>query len=378
MICRSISFENFRNVEAETCTFSNGVNLLWGNNAQGKSNMLEGVYFFARGKSFRGAKERELIRFSENTAALSMEFQKDSDKFPVTLSALIPQSGKKDFLRNGGKLTSVRDMIGDFRAVLFCPAHLTLVSGGPAVRRSFMDIAISQLYPAYLAALSKYRKLILQRNILIKDVSLGKTSADSYVWEAYAEQMSVSGAEIAYRRCLYMKDLEKSVISLFSDMTGDREAPEILYKSEAFADDGDFSPEDILSEGKDLLFRLLTENVAREIKYGGTLFGVQKDDITIKLNGKEARLFASQGQMRSLALAMKLAEGEMSRTIGGEYPVFLLDDVLSELDRERREFILSKLSGRQIIVTACEPELFYGVGADRLIHIENGKIIETE
>ena len=368
MLCKSISFRDFRNITEEKCTFSDGVNLLWGQNAQGKSNMLEGVYFFARGRSFRGAKEKELIRFGESSAALSLEFQKERDTFPVNLGAVIPSAGKKAISRNGGKLGSVRDMIGDFRAVLFCPAHLTLVSGGPALRRSFMDIALCQLYPAYLDSFSRYKKILFQRNALIKDCGMKKISPGSEIWEVYAQQMSVLGADIARRRYEYMTKLELCVKDLFSQMTNGTEEPSVIYKSEAVTDG---------EADTDSLFRSLTENVDREIKYGSTLFGIQKDDIAIKLNSREARIFASQGQQRSLALSMKLAEGEMSREIVGEYPVFLLDDVLSELDGERRSFVLSKLKERQIIVTSCEPDLFSGGGADKLIQIKNGKIIET-
>lgn len=374
MVCQSITFKDFRNVEDEVCDFCDGVNLLWGKNAQGKSNMLEGVYFFARGKSFRGAKEKELIRFGGEAARLSLDFRRDEDKFPVKLEALIPTAGRKLLSRNGGKLSGVRDMIGDFRAVLFSPTHLTLVSGGPAVRRNFMDIALSQLYPAYLESLSAYKRLLLQRNALIKDVQMKKILPSEEIWEAYALQMSALSAGIAQRRYEYMKELNCSVKELFSGMTGGREEPELIFHSEALPAD----PDNIMTEGKDSVYRSLTENTEREIKYGATLFGIHKDDIAIKLNGKEAKLFASQGQQRSLALSMKLAEGEMSKKLGGEYPVFLLDDVLSELDSERREFVLSKLRGRQIIVTSCEPDLFSGGGADRLIHIENGKIIGTE
>lgn len=374
MICTKISFEAFRNIENETLELCPGVNLLWGRNAQGKSNMLEGVYFFARGKSFRGAKEKELILFGHDRSHISLDFERDGDTYPVNLDAVIPTAGKKTVSRNGGKLPGIRDMIGDFRAVLFCPMHLTLVSGGPAIRRNFMDIALSQLYPAYLESLTAYKRLLAQRNALIKEVQIRKTPPAKEIWEAYALQMAELSADICARRFAYMTDIDGAVAQLFSQMTGGRETPALSYRSEALTDD----PDEIRTAGRDSVYRSLCENTEREIKYGATLFGVHKDDIAVKLNGKEARLFASQGQQRSIALSMKLAEGEMSKKIGGEYPVFLLDDVLSELDGERREFVLSKLSGRQIIVTSCEPDLFSGGGADKLIHIENGRIIGTE
>ena len=372
MICSSISFCNYRNISLETVSFSDGVNVLFGDNAQGKSNILEGIYFFARGRSFRGAREREMIRFGEKQAQLSLTFQKDGAQYPVTLEADLPHTGKKVLRRGGARLSGVREMIGSFRAVLFCPLHLSLVGGGPALRRSFLDIALSQLYPAYLDSLSRYNRILAQRNALIKSGTVG----DMAVWEVYARQLAQLGADIAVRRFDYMGKLEKYVADIFAGMTAGREVPRLTYQSGALPDDtADVS--DIRIAGEERLFAALTSSIEREIRYGATLYGIHKDDISIRLNDREARSYASQGQQRSLALAMKLAEGEMAKTVGGEYPVFLLDDVLSELDGQRREFILRSLIGRQIIVTSCEPAYFDTEAADtvRMLHVQDGKIL---
>ena len=207
MICSSISFCNYRNISLETVSFFPGVNVLWGDNAQGKSNILEGIYFFARGRSFRGARERELIRFGEKQAQLSLTFQKEGAQYPVTLEAELPQTGKKVLRRGGARLSGVRELIGTFRAVLFCPLHLSLVGGGPALRRNFLDIALSQLYPGYLDSLSRYNRILIQRNALIKSGG----STDTAVWEVYAQQLSRLGADIAVRRHTYMQALETHV-----------------------------------------------------------------------------------------------------------------------------------------------------------------------
>lgn len=376
MKCKSINFNSFRNIEAETCSFTDGVNVLWGKNAQGKSNILEGIYFFARGRSFRGAKEKEMIRFGEKSANVTLEFIRDNDKYPVSLAANIPEDGRKTLYRNASKLQGSKEMIGQFRAVLFCPSHLTLVSGGPALRRSFMDIALSQLYPAYLDSLSKYNRALLQRNALIKKAqSAGRSSYDTAIWETYAEQMATYGADVASRRLDYMRELSSTIEELFFEMTDGREKPAFIYRSFASGEE----EEHVKENAKSKLFDLLCANIDREIAVGATLYGAHKDDIHVKLNGKDAKTYASQGQQRSLALSMKLAEGEMSRRLSGEYPVFLLDDVLSELDGDRRAFVLKSLSGRQLIVTSCEPDIFRTMGADaRLLHIENGKIINTD
>ena len=370
MKCNSISFSSFRNIESQDCVFCDNINVLWGKNAQGKSNILEGIYFFARGRSFRGAKEKEMIRFGDSIAHLSLEFKKDGDNYPTSLEVTIPQDGRKTLKRNGAPLSGSKEMIGQFRAVLFCPAHLTLVSGGPALRRSFMDIALSQLYPAYLDSLSRYNRALLQRNSLIKKSQGSKNTFDNAIWETYAQQLAEYGADIALRREHYMADLSSFVEELFGAMTDGKETPSLVYRSQALTEE-----DDIHTSGEKL-YSSLMENIDRELIAGATLYGVHKDDIHVRLNGKDAKIFASQGQQRSLALSMKLAEGEMSKVISGEYPVFLLDDVLSELDGDRRKFILQSLSDRQLIVTSCEPDIFRAMAEDALIlHTENGRII---
>lgn len=377
MKCQSITFNSFRNIESETCRFCDGVNVLWGKNAQGKSNILEGIYFFARGRSFRGAKEKEMILFKKEMAELSLDFIKDTDKYPVTLTARIPAEGRKALFRNGAKLQSSKEMIGNFRAVLFCPAHLSLVGGGPALRRNFMDIALSQLYSSYLDSLSCYNRAMAQRNALIKKVQSmgGRNPYDTAIWETYAEQMAHHGARVFEKRLEYMSCLSEEIEKLFFEMTEGAEAPSVSYRSSVLGD----GEEDIREMGKAKLFSALTENIDREINFGSTLYGVHKDDIAVKLNGKDAKTYASQGQQRSLALSMKLAEGELSKKIGGEYPVFLLDDVLSELDAHRRKFVLQSLRDRQLIVTSCEPDIFRSMDTGaRLLHTENGKIINID
>lgn len=377
MKCNSITFSSFRNIENEGCSFSDGVNVLWGKNAQGKSNILEGIYFFARGRSFRGAKEKEMIRFGKNAAALSLEFIREGDKYPVSLAANIPKDSKKTLYRNGAKLSGSKEMIGSFRAVLFCPAHLSLVSGGPQLRRNFMDIALSQLYPAYLESLSRYNRALLQRNALIKKAQgIGKSAFDPVIWETYAQQMADFGADVFTKRLEYMRELSLSTEELFYNMTNGREKPTLSYRSSAL---GEGDKEELKDNARQKLFDALTQNIDREILMGATLYGVHKDDIAVRLNGKDAKIYASQGQQRSLALSMKLSEGELSKKISGEYPVFLLDDVLSELDSDRRRFVLQSLSDRQLIVTSCEPDIFRAINKDaRLIHIENGTVASVD
>lgn len=400
MVIKQVSYADFRNMESADIELSPGTNVLWGNNAQGKTNILEGIYFFARGKSFRAGAERELVRFGAQYAHAEILFRRDRDSRDTLLGAHIPLSGKKRLERNGVALSGVSEMIGDLCAVLFCPAHLSLVAGSPGARRSFLDIAIAQLSPLYIANLRKFNRALEQRNALIKSAAQGTRVSDAE-WESYASVMARCAAYIAAARYSYTGFLAAHVGRIFSEMTGEAEKPELFYKTHLLpteqtkADpDGEdaliAAPADGERNSVDMplpcdvredeaavahIENLLCSGIDREIRAGSTLYGVHKDDITIKLNSLDARAFASQGQTRSLSLAMKLAEGEISRRVSGEYPVFLLDDVLSELDAHRREYILSSLVGRQIIVTSCEPELYRMSGDCRLIEVEDGKII---
>ncbi len=351
MKVKKAKYSGFRNLSNVKVEFSPEVNVLWGMNAQGKSNILEGIYYFARGRSFRGVRDRDLIMFGAGHADFELEFTRGTSETKVTLTAQIPSVGKKKLLRNGAPLRGSAEMLGAFRAVLFCPAHLSIIDGGPGERRAFLDIAIAQTSQSYVYYLSNYRRFLTERNALLKRYASGiKVTPEE--WETYAEQLSLAAARIHSERKRYCAEMTGDVVEYFREMTSGREEPCLRYVTHMGASD---DPEAEEFDCAATLKQKLTQNIEREAAAGATLWGPHKDDISVTVNGKEARLFASQGQRRSIALAMKLAEGEISRRLTGEYPVFLLDDVFSELDADRRSFIMEKLRGRQIIVTSCEP-----------------------
>ena len=377
MIVSRVACLNWRNIPECDIPLCDGINVLWGMNAQGKSNILECIYFFARGRSFRGAKEKELVRFGCDYSVSRIDFLRDGYKKNTSLEAVIPLSGKKKLTRNDAPLSSA-EMMGTFRAVLFCPSNLTIVSGGPLERRTFLDVAISQLSPKYLHHVRRYSRLLAERNALLKRAAAGG-NVTAEEWEVYAEAMSESAAWIAAFRKEYTDMLNSAVIRYFRGMTDGREAPSLTYSSQALAET---MPSPLTHPGdepdKAVLVSRLTENIEREIAAGSSLYGTHKDDVEISLNGKEAKLYASQGQQRSIVLSMKLAEAEIAREIGGEFPVILLDDVFSELDEERRNYILSSLGGgdRQIIITSCEPDIIpeRGIGRVNFLRVENGSV----
>jgi DNA replication and repair protein RecF len=364
MIIKSCELTSFRNIEKEKIEFSPTINVIYGENAQGKTNILEGIYIFARGKSFRAFKDKEIIRFGDSVAYSLIEYEKKNEK--STLGVEISRSQTKRFYKNGVKAERTADIIGEFRAVLFCPSHLGIVSDSASVRRNFLDVAISQLKPVYIKRMARYNSVISNRNAILKMSEEERAQYRSMI-DIYAGELASLNADIADIRNEYVKKLDFYVKEFFGQMTNGKETPKITYESGAGAED--FESRERL---KNKFLTLLSESYDREVKYGATLFGIHKDDLKIEINGKDARFYASQGQQRSLALAMKMAEGEISREHTGEYPVFLLDDVLSELDINRRKYILSNINNRQVIVTSCEPIVIENKDTN-YICVENGR-----
>ena len=366
MICKKIEFTSFRNIENEVIEFSPYINVIYGENAQGKTNILEGIYLFARGKSFRAFKDKELISFKSPCGYARMVYEKKDGEHELGVE--IPRSSIKRFYRNKVKVNKTSEIIGDFRAVLFCPSHLGIIKDSASVRRKFLDIAISQIKPVYVKMLTKYNACLEQRNTLLK-MSEDERSSYKGMLDVYSEELASLSADIAEKRIEYVSKLNKHVKKYFEEMTKGKEIPEISYETNV--EEADFESRESL---RDKYLYLLKNNLERELKYGATLYGIHKDDLKIELNSKDSRFYSSQGQQRSLALALKLAEGEISKEYSGEYPVFLLDDVLSELDESRRKYILSNIRKRQVIITACESTAFSEVDDVNFIYIKDGKL----
>ncbi len=340
MICCEVNYRKFRNIEGERIVFSPEVNLILGQNAQGKTNALEGIWLMANGKSHRASQAKEMIAFGAGSAAVEIryrDFQRESE-----LTMEFYQSGRRVCRKNGLNVPKMSQFIGNFRAVLFTPEHLAIVKEGPALRRGFLDSAISQLSPGYVAALQSYGKILQQRNSLLSDIADGIADPKGLAGqtlEIWSEKLAEEGEKISEARMKYTARLNRLVGEIFADMTDGREQVTIEYAE---------------LRTKEQILAALEAHKQREYRAGSTLAGVHKDDLAICINGSSVRSYGSQGQQRSVALAMKIAEGEISKEQSGEYPVFLFDDILSELDEVRKSYILSGLAGRQVLITACD------------------------
>jgi len=366
MYCKKISVRNFRNIAEAEVTFSEGVNILLGENAQGKTNLLEAIFYPSVGRSFRGAHTPEMIRFGESFAEIDLNFR--DAKRDQEIKVKIFRDKQRQIEKNGLKMEKLSDIVGSFRAVLFCREHLSMIKDGPSQRRSYMDMAISRMAPMYIHSLQKYNYLLHQRNALIKSAFSDRKSFDATI-ELWSEQLAHEAAIISEMRLKFIRRVSGYVAECFSEMTGERERPTVVFDGSSGQPEEEYLDRE---KTKEKYYALLTSSYDREISAGATLWGIHKDDLDIRLNGKSARIYGSQGQQRSLALALKLAEGEICREEFGDYPVFLFDDVLSELDGTRREYLLHKIKDKQVILTSCEPSLLSELSDVRRIMVSDG------
>ncbi|MBO5907544.1 MAG: DNA replication/repair protein RecF [Clostridia bacterium] len=366
MIIKKFSAASFRNIEKCEIEFSDGLNLLHGKNAEGKTSVIEGIYIFSRGKSFRAREDGELIKFGSDGFYTRIEYEGGSGEESLEYSLLFKTRQRK---KNGYKLKGVSEMIGSFRSVLFYPDNLEIIKGGPEERRSFINVAISQCYPSYIKYYSDYKKALENRNCLLKLASKGNYYDINEI-SAWSESMAEYASYIYLIRREYIEKITPYAKKIMLEISSGKESVDIEYEA-------DFTPISLDREYvKNEYKRILSESVDREIRAGVTLFGPHRDDIKIMINGTDSRLFASQGQQRSAVLSLKLSEGEVIREISGEYPVYLFDDVLSELDEGRRRYVLSSLGQRQIIITSCESDEYSGYMAN-VIEVAGGKYVSS-
>ena len=374
MYCKKVSLTNFRNISECSLEFCDGINILAGENAQGKTNLLEAVFYASVGRSFRASSSNEMISFGKKTATVSIDYQSDKKERADNITVQLFSDKKKTVEKNHLRVERLSDIVGSFRSVLFCPEHLSLIKDGPLERRTYLDIAISRINPKYIRSLQRYSYFLKQRNALIKSAVANREVFDATV-DLWSEQLAAEASEISFYRVEFLKRVSKIVSTCFEDMTGKKESVEIIYRGSASLDAEDYLDRDTV---KQKYISLLASAHDREIFVGSTLWVIHKDDIEIKINGKNARSFASQGQQRSLALALKLAEGEICKEEFGDYPVFLFDDVLSELDDTRRDYMIRFAKGKQVIITTCEMKVVEGLAADKKILVVNGTYKEME
>ncbi len=358
MFVEQIYLSNFRNYEIGKVELINGTNVIYGANARGKTNILEAIYIMSTSRSHRGSKEAEMIRFGQDCAKIAAKFYSHGRTNKSEIDFFSDR--KKRIMINEVVADKTSQLMGYLNSVIFCPEDLKLVKGSPGIRRRMLDLGICQLRQKYFHSLASYYKVLEQRNKLLKD---NPESEMLWVWN---EKLIECGSDVIWYRNSFINRLNEKIKKIIKEICD--ETIDLIY-------DCGFEAENL--EDKNIIKKSfsneLQKNISREKKLGMSLVGPHRDDFKIILNDKDAKLYASQGQQRTVALALKMAEVELIKDDMGETPVLLLDDVLSELDVNRREYVLNKIKNIQVVITCTEKDLFGNIPDVNLINVENIK-----
>ncbi|MGG4041223.1 DNA replication/repair protein RecF [Bacillus smithii] len=348
MYMKELVLENFRNYESLQLTFDNKVNVILGENAQGKTNVLEAIYVLAMAKSHRTSNDKDLIRWDEEYAKIEGRVEKRHTSIPLELT--ISKKGKKA-KSNHIEQQRLSQYVGNLNVVMFAPEDLHLVKGSPQVRRRFIDMEIGQISPVYLHDISQYQKVLQQRNHYLKQLQANKQH-DKTMLEVLNEQLITLGVKIVQKRFEFIRLLEEWAQPIHSGISRGLEKLKIDYRPSI-----DVLEDDDWSKMVEVFEEKISSQKEREIERGVTLIGPHRDELVFMVNGKNVHTFGSQGQQRTTALSVKLAEIELICSEIGEYPVLLLDDVLSELDDFRQSHLLNTIREKvQTFVTTTSTD----------------------
>ena len=371
MYITRICADGFKNLRKVDISPHEEINIFWGKNAQGKTNLIEAIWLCTGVRSFRNTKDKGMIDIERDSMTIEVTFKDNFREQTVRYSMDKNNLKEKDLFLNGVKVKNPSKLFGQLDCVVFTPEDLEISKGSPENRRQFLDLCVSQIKNNYSNICAKYERIIEHRNALLKNIAFGKSSKDEL--EGWDTQLAQLGSYISLLRYNYTKKLASFASKLYSEISQGKEKLEISYTSTVFSKlEGrkDFAG-DLARE----YLEVLRNNVDEDIRAGFTLKGVHRDDLTARINGLSCREYASQGQHRSCALVLKLAQAYILKQETDDAPCILLDDVLSELDEFRQRFVLSKIGGMQVFITCCEKNIQFEKNQHgRLYNIEGGKI----
>ena len=360
MIVKSIELLNFRNYESLELHFDEGTNILYGDNAQGKTNILEAIYMSGTTKSHKGSKDKEMIRFDCDDSHIRTSIHKNEKDFQIDMH--LRKVGTKGVAVNRVPIKKASELFGILNIVFFSPEDLSIIKNGPAERRRFIDVELCQLDKIYMADLSRYNKVLNQRNKLLKDISFRHDLIDTLpMWDM---QLLEYGRNIIKKRKQFISEINEIVREIHSNISGNKEKLELIYEPNI---------DDIFFEDE------LLKNKNKDLKLCQTTVGPHRDDIMFSVNGIDIRKYGSQGQQRTSALSLKLSEIDFVKKSIHNTPVLLLDDVLSELDSNRQNYLLNSILDIQTIITCTGLEEFVRnrFKINKVFQVVNGKVFES-
>lgn len=361
MIIKSLELADFRNYETINISFDKGTNILYGDNAQGKTNILEAIYVSATTKSHKGSKDKEIVNFNKEEAHIRTYLEKEDVEYRVDMH--LRKNKSKGIAIDGQKIKKAADLLGLLNVVFFSPEDLAIIKNGPSERRRFADMELCQLDNFYLYNLNHYNKIINQRNKLLKDISFNPGLKETLnIWDS---QLVSFGSKIIERRNLFTEQLCEIIGNIHNKLSGGKE--ELIVK---------YEPDVPIEEFENKM----RENQEKDIRYKMTQSGPHRDDFSFIVNGIDIRKFGSQGQQRTAALSLKLSEIELVKKMTKDTPVLLLDDVLSELDSSRQNYLLNSIGEIQTIITCTGLDEFVNnrFEINRIFKVSNGVISMNE
>ncbi len=357
MVIKSLKLKNYRNYELLNLTFDPKTNILYGDNAQGKTNILEALYLSGTTKSHRGTKDRDLIQFGCDESHLETVIEKNGVLFQIDMH--LKKNSQKGIAINKIPIRRAGELFGIVHFVFFSPEDLNIIKEGPAGRRRFIDLELSQLDRVYLSNLSNYNRIINQRNSLLKEIVYQKDLIDTLdIWDM---QLAEYGTKIIERRKKFIQEVNQIIEGIHEKLTGGREKIELSYESSA----GELSMEEMLRKNRD-----------RDIRFKSTSAGPHRDDLCFRVGNLDIRKFGSQGQQRTAALSLKLSEIELVKTMIHDTPILLLDDVLSELDKNRQNYLLDSIHNIQTVITCTGLDEFvnHRFSINKIFYVKNGTV----
>ncbi|OIP72075.1 MAG: DNA replication/repair protein RecF [Oscillatoriales cyanobacterium CG2_30_44_21] len=375
MYLKSLLLKQFRNYIDQEVTFTAPKTVIVGNNAQGKSNLLEAVLLLATMRSHRVSKDRDLVRNGEALGEIKAICQRSPEGYPIELLMRMRASGRRSLSINGVNQARHLDFLGNLNAVMFSSLDLDLVRGSPESRRSWLDTVLIQLEPIYINLLQQYNQVLRQRNALLKSIKQGKTQYEPQQMALWDTQLVTAGTRLMRRRSRLLNRLTPIARTWHQQISGGDEYLEITYVPKF-----EFAPLDSIEEIHQAFFAALLQKTIIEQHQGTTLVGPHRDEVALTINDTPAREYGSQGQQRTLVLALKLAELELLESVIGEPPLLLLDDVLAELDLQRQDHLLNAIGDRvQTIITTTHLGSFEAqwLNSGQIFQVANGKIIQS-
>ncbi len=368
MYIENLRLKNYRNYKEISIYFDPSINIIYGNNAEGKTNLLESIFLCATSRSHRGSKEKDIINFNEEEAHIKMIFNEKEEKKQV-IDIQLNKESKKGIALNGIKKEKLSDFLGTFYAVIFSPEDLNIIKEGPATRRKFIDMELYQIDRQYVISISNYNKVLNQRNAVLKDIysASGNNKNDLItLLDSYDDQLIRYGTEVILKRKENIEDIAKKIKDIYYKISGEKEELILNYENDVFSSEIEKTYKEKLKETKE-----------QDIKQGYTTIGPHRDDISFIIDNLDLRQFGSQGQKKTAAISLKLAELLIMKEKKGNTPVLLLDDVFSELDEKRQKELIENLDGIQTIITCTgmKRNIYDLLKPNKIFKVSNNEVI---